>query len=135
METGLHIFVASATARGILAAALALVCMPAFALDAGDTLLFGNKDWRNGGNPGIALCAAKRTENVKTPGVVFNCIGAGEHRLSGGEMQVVEAGRWVPLTESQGTNSRRPAVKVCVKFDETGKRRVCDIKARCNYER
>ena len=38
METGSHIFVASATARGILAAALALVCMPAFALDAGDTL-------------------------------------------------------------------------------------------------
>lgn len=38
MGTGSHIFVASATARGILAAALALVCMPAFALDAGDTL-------------------------------------------------------------------------------------------------
>lgn len=68
----------------------------------GDTLVFGNKDWRNGGNPGIALCAAKRTENVKTPGVVFNCIGAGEHRLSGGEMQVVETGRWVPLTEARG---------------------------------
>ena len=28
METGLHIFVASATTRGFLAAALALVCMP-----------------------------------------------------------------------------------------------------------
>ena len=38
METGLHIFVASATARGVFAAALALVCMPAFALDAGETL-------------------------------------------------------------------------------------------------
>ena len=38
METGLHIFVASATARGFLAAALALVWMPAFALDAGETL-------------------------------------------------------------------------------------------------
>ena len=38
METGLHIFVASATARGVFAAALALVWMPAFALDAGDTL-------------------------------------------------------------------------------------------------
>ena len=38
METGLHIFVASATARGVFAAALALVWMPAFALDAGETL-------------------------------------------------------------------------------------------------
>ena len=38
MEIGLHIFVASATARGILAAALALVWMPAFGLDAGETL-------------------------------------------------------------------------------------------------
>jgi endonuclease/exonuclease/phosphatase family metal-dependent hydrolase len=38
METGSHIFVASATARGVLAAALALVWMPAFALDAGETL-------------------------------------------------------------------------------------------------
>ena len=68
----------------------------------GDTLIFGNKNWRNGGNPGIALCAAKCTENVKTPGVVFNCIGAGEHRNVGGETQVVEAGRWVPLTEARG---------------------------------
>ena len=72
------------------------------AAQKGDTLIFGNKNWRNGGNPGIALCAAKCTENVKTPGVVFNCIGAGEHRNVGGETQVVEAGRWVPLTEARG---------------------------------
>ena len=68
----------------------------------GDTLVFGNKNWRSGANPGIALCASKCTENVKKPGVVFNCIAAGEHRNVDGTLEVVEGGRWVPLTEARG---------------------------------
>ena len=62
----------------------------------GDTLIFGNKDWRNGGNPGIALCASKCTEKVKTAGVVFNCIaqsGSGRKRIDVGTYDV-EYGKW-----------------------------------------
>ena len=74
METGLHIFVASATARGILAAALALVWMPAFALDAGDTLrvmtfnVRGCTDWT--GERNVAQTANRiLTENPDVCGL------------------------------------------------------------------
>jgi hypothetical protein len=60
----------------------------------GDTLVFGNKDWHTGGNPGVAFCASKCTENVKKPGVVFNCVKhGGRNRVDIGTYDV-EFGKW-----------------------------------------
>ena len=70
----------------------------------GDALLLGNKDWRNGGNPGIALCAAKCTENVKTRGVVFNCVTPhGRKRIDVGTYDV-EFGKWTFYAVMRGSD-------------------------------
>ena len=60
-----------------------------------DALIFGNKDWSSGNNPGIALCASKCTEYVKNRGVVFNCVTPwGRKRIDIGTYDV-EYGKWV----------------------------------------
>ena len=60
----------------------------------GDALILGNKDWKSGGNPGVALSAAKCTENVKVRGVVFNCVTPhGRKRIDIGTYDV-EFGKW-----------------------------------------
>ena len=60
----------------------------------GDTLIFGNKDWKSGNNPGVAFCAAKRTERVKKPGVVFNCTANQERKRIDVGTYDVEYGNW-----------------------------------------
>ena len=70
----------------------------------GDTLLLGNKDWSSGNNRGIAFCAAKRTENVKKPGVVFNCVTPhGRKRIDIGTYDV-EFGKWTFYAVSRGSD-------------------------------
>lgn len=39
----------------------------------GDPLLIGNKNWRSGAKPGLAVTAAKAIGRIKTPGVCLNC--------------------------------------------------------------
>ena len=77
----------------------------------GDTLLFGNKNWSSGNNPGVALCASKTTQDVKTPGVVFNCIGVGDRAQSNGKVRRidvgtydVEYGKWTFYAVSRGSD-------------------------------
>ena len=72
----------------------------------GDTLILGNKDWRAGNNPGIALCASKCTEKVKTAGVVFNCIaqnGSDRKRIDVGTYDV-EYGKWTFYAVTRGAD-------------------------------
>ena len=70
----------------------------------GDALLLGNKDWRSGNNPGVALCAAKCTENVKTRGVVFNCVTPhGRQRVDVGTYDV-EFGKWTFYAATRGND-------------------------------
>ena len=72
----------------------------------GDTLIVGNKDWRSGNNPGIALCASKCTERVKTPGVVLNCIaqdGNARKRIDVGTYDV-EYGKWTFYAVTRGAD-------------------------------
>ena len=47
----------------------------------GDPLLFSNKDWKSGANPGIAFVASKATDAVKVPGVCFNAGRPGKGRM------------------------------------------------------
>ncbi len=61
----------------------------------GDPLIIGNKDWKSGRNPGIALVAAKCTENVKKPGVVFNCITDQKRQRVDVGTYDVDFGKWV----------------------------------------
>ena len=60
----------------------------------GDPVLFSNKDWRSGANPGIALVAAKATDAVKVPGVCFNAGRPEKGRIDMGTYDV-EPGQWV----------------------------------------
>lgn len=72
----------------------------------GDTLILGNKDWRSGNNPGLALCASKCTERVKTSGVVFNCVaqdGGNVRRIDTGTYDV-EYGKWTFYAVSRGAD-------------------------------
>ena len=70
----------------------------------GDALLLGNKDWHSGNNPGIAFCAAKCTENVKTRGVVFNCVTPhGRKRIDVGTYDV-EFGKWTFYAATRGND-------------------------------
>lgn len=39
----------------------------------GDPLLAGNKNWRTGANPGLAITAGKAIGRIKTPGTCLNC--------------------------------------------------------------
>ena len=60
----------------------------------GDPVIIANKNWKSRKNPGIALSAAKRTEAVETPGVVFNCAsGNGGKAVDIGTYDV-EYGKW-----------------------------------------
>ena len=68
----------------------------------GDALIFGNKNWRSGGNPGIALCASKCTEKVKIPGVVFNSVAA-DGRTDIGTYDI-EYGKWVFYAVTRGAD-------------------------------
>ncbi len=65
---------------------------------SGDPLVFGNKDWKSGLNPGIALVASKRfpTKHVKKnlPGVAFNTGISGRRRNDLGPYDI-EYGEWV----------------------------------------
>lgn len=63
------------------------------ATQKGDPVIFSNKDWTYGVNPGLALVAAKPMEGSKTPGVVFNCGLPGRKRIDVGQMDV-EPGQW-----------------------------------------
>ena len=70
----------------------------------GDTLILGNKDWHSGNNPGVALCASKCTENVKRPGVVFNCVTPhGRKRIDVGTYDV-EFGKWTFYAATRGSD-------------------------------
>lgn len=40
---------------------------------AGDPVIFSNKDWRSGANPGFVLTAARATPTSTRKGVAFNC--------------------------------------------------------------
>ena len=39
---------------------------------AGDSLILGNKDWRNGENPGVALISFRKGQMADVPGIMFN---------------------------------------------------------------
>ena len=60
----------------------------------GDPVLFSNKDWKSGANPGIALVASKATDAVKVPGICFNAGRPEKGRIDMGTYDV-EPGQWV----------------------------------------
>ncbi len=62
----------------------------------GDPVIFSNKDWNRGVNPGIALVAAKKMEGAKAPGVVFNagCTLPNKARIDIGQFDA-DPGQWV----------------------------------------
>ena len=60
----------------------------------GDPVIFSNKDWKRGVNPGIALVASKATDAVKVPGVCFNAGRPNNGRIDVGTFDV-EPGQWV----------------------------------------
>ena len=64
------------------------------AKQTGDPVLFSNKDWKSGANPGIALVASKATDAVKVPGVCFNAGRPEKGRIDMGTYDV-EPGQWV----------------------------------------
>ena len=59
----------------------------------GDPVLFSNKDWKSGVNPGIALVASKATDGAKAPGVCFNAGRPDKGRIDMGTFDV-EPGQW-----------------------------------------
>ena len=63
------------------------------AKQTGDPVIFSNKDWRSGANPGIALVAAKATDGVKAPGVCLNAGRPDKGRIDMGTFDV-EPGQW-----------------------------------------
>ena len=63
------------------------------AKQTGDPVLFSNKDWRSGANPGIALVASKATDGVKVPGVCLNAGRPNKGRIDMGTFDV-EPGQW-----------------------------------------
>ena len=63
------------------------------ARQTGDPVLFSNKDWRDGANPGVALVASKRTDGVEMPGVCFNAGCADRGRIDMGTFDV-EPDKW-----------------------------------------
>ncbi len=64
------------------------------ATQKGDPLLFGNKDWSRGVNPGMALIASKVMEGSKIPGVVFNVGRPNQGRMDIGQFDVMPD-QWV----------------------------------------
>ena len=56
-------------------------------------MLFSNKDWKSGANPGIALVASKATDGAKAPGVCFNAGRPDKGRIDMGTFDV-EPGQW-----------------------------------------
>ena len=60
----------------------------------GDPVLFSNKDWTSGANPGIALVAAKATDGAKVPGVCLNAGRPNRGRIDMGTFDI-EPGQWV----------------------------------------
>ena len=63
------------------------------AKQTGDPVLFSNKDWKSGTNPGIALVASKATDGAKAPGVCFNAGRPDKGRIDMGTFDV-EPGQW-----------------------------------------
>ena len=59
----------------------------------GDPVIFSNKDWRSGANPGIALVASKATDGVKVPGVCLNAGRPDKGRIDLGTFDI-EPGQW-----------------------------------------
>ena len=60
----------------------------------GDPPLIANKDWKDGGKPGIALVASKRIDGAKVPGVAFNtALSDNRKRLDLGPYDI-EFGKW-----------------------------------------
>ena len=59
----------------------------------GDPVIFGNKNWKSGLNPGIALVGAWKSNGFPAPGVSFNC-GLTEGRIDA-TLYVIEYGQWV----------------------------------------
>jgi hypothetical protein len=70
----------------------------------GDPVLVCNKDWKSRNNPGIAFCAAKRTEQVKERGVVF--IGGKTGAKSSTDVGTydVEYGKWTFYAATRGND-------------------------------
>lgn len=70
----------------------------------GDPVLVCNKDWRSRNNPGVALCAAKCTEQVKKRGVVF--IGGKTGGKSSTDVGTydVEYGKWTFYAATRGSD-------------------------------
>ncbi len=63
------------------------------AAQSGDPVLFSNKDWDKGVNPGLALVAAKKMEGARAPGVVLNAGRPNAGRIDVGQFDV-EPGVW-----------------------------------------
>ena len=63
------------------------------ASQTGDPVIFSNKDWNSGMNPGIALVASKATDGVKVPGVCLNAGRPNKGRIDMGTFDI-EPGQW-----------------------------------------
>lgn len=60
----------------------------------GDPLLVGNKDWRTGSNPGVAVTVAKAIGRIKTPGVCLNSGADNERKRVDVGVFTPEYGKW-----------------------------------------
>ena len=70
----------------------AWVRMPA--TQGGDPLILGNKNWKDGSQPGFGLIAARQTERAKAPGVCLNYARSGEAKRSDMGTYDVEPDKW-----------------------------------------
>ena len=61
----------------------------------GDPLLAGNKDWRKGTNPGLAVTASKALGRVKEPGVCLNAGSKGEEGRVNVGVFIQDSREWV----------------------------------------
>lgn len=60
----------------------------------GDSVIFANKDWTDGCNPGVLVTAARKIAGAASPGVCFNAGLADGGRFDLGPFNV-ECGKWV----------------------------------------
>ena len=60
----------------------------------GDPVIFGNKDWKSGKNPGIALIGASTSSGFAKRGVCFNCGVADERVRLDEALYEIDYGRW-----------------------------------------
>ena len=60
----------------------------------GDPVIFGNKNWKSGQNPGIALIGASTSSGFAKRGVSFNCGVADERVRLDEALYEIDYGRW-----------------------------------------